>query len=141
MFETISVPPADKHYRLVQWATGKVGLRSLRGIIQHPAMELVGLHVHSEQKEGRDAGELCGLAPIGVRATRDVEHIIALKPDCVLYMQEGFDLDDICRLLEAGINIVTTRGEFFFPDKMDAHIRARCEAACEAGGASLHATG
>jgi 4-hydroxy-tetrahydrodipicolinate reductase len=141
MVEAISIPRQDKQYRVVQWATGKVGLRSLRGIIQHPAMELVGLHVHSEQKAGRDAGELCGLAPIGVRATRSVDHIIALKPDCVLYMQEGFNLDDICRLLEAGINIVTTRGEFFFPDKMDAQIRARCEAACKAGGASLHATG
>jgi hypothetical protein len=139
--ESISLPEKDRRYRVVQWATGKVGLRSLRGVIQHPAMDLVGLHVHSGQKEGRDAGELCGLAPTGVLATRSVDHIVALKPDCVLYMQEGFDLDDICRLLEAGINIVTTRGEFFFPAKMDAQIRARCEEACQKGSASLHATG
>jgi len=138
---TINVPGKEQRFSVVQWATGKVGLRSLRGVIQHPALDLVGLYVHSPQKEGRDAGELCGLDPVGVTATRSIDDIIALKPDCVLYMQEGFDVDDVCRLLEAGINIVTTRGECFYPAKMDAQIRARCEAACQAGGASLHATG
>src|SRR5690606_32750925 len=82
-----------------------------------------------------------GLAPVGIKATRGVDAIIAARPDCVLYMQEGVDADDVCRLLEAGINIVTTRGEFFFPEKMDAQLRARTEAACRAGGSSLHATG
>jgi 4-hydroxy-tetrahydrodipicolinate reductase len=126
---------------VAQWATGKVGARSLRGIIQHPDMELVGLYVHSEAKEGLDAGGLCGLEPTGITATRDIEDIVAARPDCVMYMQEGVNTDDVCRLLEAGINIVTTRGEFFYPPKMDAELRERTEAACRAGGASMHATG
>jgi len=138
---TLNLPDRDGHYRVVQWATGKVGTRSLRGVIEHPTLELAGLYVHSEAKEGRDAGELCGLAPVGIAATRSVDEIVALKPDCVLYMQEGFDLGDICRLLEAGINIVTTRGEFFYPEKMDPRVRELTEAACRAGGASIHATG
>jgi 4-hydroxy-tetrahydrodipicolinate reductase len=139
--ETLNLPARDKTLRVVQWATGKVGARSMRGIIQHPELELVGLYVHSEAKEGRDAGELCGLAPVGVSATRSIDDIIALQPDCVLYRQEGVDSDDVCRLLEAGINIVTTRGEFFCPDKMDPQLREATEAACRAGGSSLHATG
>lgn len=138
---TLQLPDRDERYRVVQWATGKVGSRSLRGIISHPMLELVGLYVHSESKEGRDAGELCGLEPVGISATRSLDDIISVKPDCVLYMQEGFDLDDICRILEAGINIVTTRGEFFYPAKMDPQIRERTEAACRAGGSSIHATG
>jgi hypothetical protein len=28
--------------------------------------------------------------------------------------QEGFDLDDLTRLLSSGINVVTTRSEFFY---------------------------
>ena len=139
--ETINMPDADKRLRVVQWATGKVGRGSLKALIQHPVLDLVGLYVHSEAKEGKDAGELCGLDPVGIAATRNIDDIVALKPDCVLYMQEGLDLDDVCILLEAGINIVTTRGECFYPDKMDAQIRQRCEAACQASGASLHATG
>jgi 4-hydroxy-tetrahydrodipicolinate reductase len=132
---------SDRRYRVAQWATGKVGSKSLKGVIQHPVFDLAGLYVHSAAKEGRDAGELCGLAPVGISATRNIDDIIASQPDCVLYMQEGYNLDDICRLLEAGINIVTTRGEFFYPARMDPSIRGRTEAACRQGGSSLHATG
>lgn len=134
-------PASNKTYRVVQWAAGRIGQSSMRAIIRHPRLELVGLHVHSESKEGRDAGELCGLEPIGVKATRSIDAVIALKPDCVMYMQEGYNIDDVCALLEAGINIVTTRNEFFYAKKMDSVLRERTEAACKKGGASIHATG
>ena len=54
-------------YRVVQWATGNIGSRSLRAVIEHPELELVGLYVYSDAKAGQDAGELCGLGPTGVR--------------------------------------------------------------------------
>jgi len=127
--------------RVVQWATGNVGSRALRRVIEHPKLELVGLYVHSAEKEGRDAGELCGLPPVGVKATRSVDEIIALKPDCVLYMQESYGLDDICRLLASGANIVTTRGEFINPRRMDLGVRERVERACQEGNSTIYATG
>jgi len=139
--KTLNLPAKDQRFSVVQWATGKVGAGSLRAIVRHPSLDLVGLYVHSESKAGRDAGEICGIEPIGIKATRKIEDVIALKPDCVMYMQEGANLDDICRLLEAGINIVTTRGEFFNPEKMNPEFRQRTQAACEKGKASIHATG
>jgi 4-hydroxy-tetrahydrodipicolinate reductase len=132
---------AKAPYRVVQWATGMVGRCALRAVIEHPQMTLAGVYVHSESKAGRDAGELCGLPPTGVAATRSIDEIIALKPDCILYMQEGCDFDDVCRLLESGANIVTTRGEFHNPAKMDPAVRERVQAACRRGGASIHSTG
>lgn len=128
-------------YRVVQWATGNIGSRALRAVIEHPALELVGLYVHSESKQGKDAGSFCDLAPTGVRATRRVDEILALKADCVLYMQQGFNVDDVCRILAAGTNIVTTRTEINNPAGLDAATRQRIEAACEQGGTSIHATG
>jgi 2,4-diaminopentanoate dehydrogenase len=130
-----------KTYRVVQWATGRIGESSLRELIRSPEMELVGVYVHSEAKEGRDAGELCGVAPIGITATRDIDKIIALKPDCVVAVQEGCNVDDVCRFLEAGINIATSRVDFLEPDRMDPEVRRRTQAACLKGGASIHATG
>jgi hypothetical protein len=127
--------------RVVQWATGNIGTRSLRAIIEHPRLELAGVYVHSQAKVGRDAGELCGLAPVGVTATADIDEIIALHADCVLYMQQWCNFDDICRLLAAGCNIVTTRVEFHHPLTMDPAIRARVEDACRRGNASIHSTG
>lgn len=128
-------------YRVVQWATGNIGLRSLQAVIEHPDLELVGLYVYSEAKEGRDAGELCGLGPTGIRATRRIEDIVALEPDCVLYMADRADIDVLCQLLETGANVVTTRNEFHRPASMDPDIRERIEAACRRGGTSLHSTG
>ena len=127
--------------RVVQWATGNIGTRSLQGVIQHPDLELVGLWVHSADKADRDAGDLCGLPTTGVAATGDPEAIVALGADCVLYMPRALDADEVCRLLAGGSNVVTTRGELHHPPSMDPDLRARIEAACAEGGTSIHSTG
>ncbi|MES2491058.1 MAG: dihydrodipicolinate reductase [Pseudomonadota bacterium] len=129
------------NYRVVQWATGNIGMRSMRAVIEHPALTLVGLYVYSDDKVGRDAGEMCGLTPIGVKATRSVEEIVALKADCVLYMPQQINADDLCRLLESGTNVVTTRTEFHLPSAVEPALRQRIEEACQRGGTSLHSTG
>jgi len=46
---------ADAPLRVVQWATGNIGLRSLTHVINHPQPELVGLYVYDEAKAGKDA--------------------------------------------------------------------------------------
>jgi 4-hydroxy-tetrahydrodipicolinate reductase len=132
-----STPP----YRVVQWATGNIGARSLRAVIEHPHMTLVGLYVTNPSKIGRDAGELCGLAPTGVKATGSIDDIIALKPDCVLYMQQGTNFDDLSRLLASGANVVTTRPDFLNPAVLDPARRKQIEEACGRGGTSIHSTG
>ena len=134
-------PPSRKPIRVVQWATGTVGASAMRAVIGHPDMELVGVKVYSEAKVGKDAGELCGLPATGVTATRDIEAILALQPDCVLYMPESTDVDDVCRLLQGGANVVTTRAEFFSRTTMEPGLRERLEAACREGSSSIHATG
>ena len=127
--------------RVVQWATGNIGSRSLRHIIQHPDFTLAGVYVTSAAKAGRDAGELCGLPPTGVTATGDIGEILALGADCVLYMPADCDLDQVCAILAAGANIVTTRGEFLHPGSMPSGDRERVEQACAEGEASIHGTG
>ena len=131
----------SRPYRVVQWATGNVGARALRRVIEHPGMELVGVWVSNPEKVGRDAGELAGLAPVGVKATGSLDDVIALKPDCVLYMPHVNRIDDVCALLETGINIVSTRMEYQNPAGLHAADRERIEDACRRGQASIHATG
>ncbi|HEU0171307.1 MAG TPA: hypothetical protein VFR26_07650 [Acidimicrobiales bacterium] len=130
-----------KIYRVVQWATGNIGTRALRSVIEHPTLDLAGVWVHAPDKAGRDAGELCGLDATGVAATNDIEDVVALGADCVLYMPRALDADEVCRLLASGANVVTTRGEFHHPASMDPALRQRVEDACAAGGTSIHSTG
>src|SRR5215831_3361183 len=129
-------------YRVIQWSTGNVGKLALRGIINHPELELVGLWVHGADKVGRDAGELCGIAPVGVKATNDTDALLALDADCVSYTATG-DLrpaeavDDMCRILASGKNVVATSVvPLVYPPAADPSIVARLEAACRAGGTS-----
>ena len=104
-------------------------------------MRLAGVHVHGQDKVGHDAGELCGAASTGVTATASIDDIVDLGPNCVLYMPNALNLDELCRLLAAGINVVTTCGTFHHPPSMDPEVRANVQAACELGGSSVHSTG
>jgi 4-hydroxy-tetrahydrodipicolinate reductase len=128
-------------YRVVQWATGNIGTKSLREVIAYPDFDLVGVYVHSPEKAGRDAGDLCGAATTGVLATNDIADVFALHADCVLYMPQQCNFDEVCQLLASGANIVTTRGEFHHPPTLDADVRERVERACAEGGTSIYSTG
>ncbi|KHK90954.1 NAD(P)H-dependent amine dehydrogenase family protein [Novosphingobium malaysiense] len=130
-----------KRYRIAQWGTGNVGRRALAAVIEHPLMDLVALRVFSGDKAGVDAGELCNKAPTGVVADLHAETVIAARPDCVIYLPNQADIPDMCRLLEAGINIATACVGFNHRDSLEPADRARLEAACAKGGASLYATG
>ncbi|MEU8896030.1 dihydrodipicolinate reductase [Nocardia sp. NPDC048505] len=128
-------------YRVAQWATGTIGRRSLRAVLDHPELTLAGVYSHTPEKAGRDAGELCGLPATGVRATNSLPELLALDLDCVLYMPRAFEQREVLALLEAGVNVVTTCGRFHHPPSMDPVLREQVESACATGGSALHATG
>src|SRR5258708_10356957 len=104
-----SMASRRKPLRTVVWSTGGVGTIAIDAIHGRPDLELVGVWVHSPEKEGRDVGELAGGAAIGLAATNDADALIALAPDCAVYAASGPERDagavpDYVRLLEAGIN-------------------------------------
>jgi hypothetical protein len=134
-------------YRVVQWSTGGVGRLALRAIASRPDLELAGVWVHAPDKAGRDAGELAGGAPLGIAASADGAALLALAPDCVCYTAAGEArprecIDDFCRMLEAGIDVVTTSiPGLVHPSAFDPKQVARLEQACRKGGATLYASG
>lgn len=133
---------SDGGLRVVQWATGNIGLRALRGVIRHPGLELAGVLVYDPAKDGVDAGVLCGEEPAGVAATTDRAAMRSLGADCALYMPRALDLDDVVTMLETGTNVVTTRGELFGGGhRLGSEGRARVLDACERGRSSIYATG
>jgi hypothetical protein len=123
--------------RVVQWTTGNVGKRSVRAIAANRALELVGCYAWSPDKVGVDVGVLCDIAPIGGTATDDVEALLALRPDCVVYNPMWPDVDELVRLLEAGVNVVSTAA-FINGANLD---QARIADACARGRSSIFGTG
>jgi 4-hydroxy-tetrahydrodipicolinate reductase len=134
-------------YRVIQWSTGNVGAFALRAIIRHPELELSGLWVHSEKKAGRDAGDLCGLEPVGVVATRDADALLETTADCVVYtatadLRPMDAVDDICRILRAGKNVVSSSVVgLVHPTSLTPEITEMLEAACSEGGTSFFTSG
>jgi hypothetical protein len=132
--------PGQRPYRVIQWATGKVGQVAIRHFAANPAFDLVGLYVTNADKVGRDAGEIAGIAPMGITATDDVDAILALEADCVHFAPAVEDIDMLCRILRSGKNVVTPLGPFY-PIGIYAKQVAQLEAACIQGGTSFHGSG
>jgi len=126
-------------YRVVQWTTGNVGKSSVEAIAKNPNLELVGLYAWSKEKAGRDAGELVGIEPLGVKATNDVDALLALKPDAVVYNPMWIDVDELVRILSAGVNVVTS-ASFITGHNLEAG-RDRIEEACRQGGSTMFGSG
>ena len=137
-------------FKVGVWGPGSMGVIALRGVIDHPELELVDVVVHSDAKAGRDAGELCGIPPVGVVATRDPASMIAGDADAVVYAA-GANLrpleavEDMVSVLRAGKNVVSCSVvPLVFPDGLGPEGAAFTEPLRRAaldGGVSFFTTG
>jgi hypothetical protein len=129
------------------WGPGSMGLIALRGVIDHPQLQLVDLVVHSDAKAGRDAGELCGIPPVGVAATQDPAAMLAGTADAVVYaaaanLRPLQAIEDMTAILRAGKNVVSCSVvPLVFPDAVDGAFTEPLREAALAGGVSFFTTG
>jgi hypothetical protein len=135
--------------RVVVWGTGFVGKMVIPEVVRHPAFDLVGVGVSSAEKIGRDAGEICGIGPIGIAATDDVEALIALRPDALVHYgptaaHANDNLRDIGAFLRAGVDVCSTAMTPWVWPHMSLNPPSWTEPiaeACAAGGSSCFTTG
>ncbi len=127
--------------RVVQWTTGNVARATVRAVQARPDLELVGCFAWSADKVGCDVADLVGLdEPTGVLATDDVDALLALRPDCIVYTPLHPDVAELTRILGAGVNVATSAG-FLTGHSLGPQARAELGAAALEGGASLFGTG
>ncbi|MDH6199307.1 hypothetical protein M2272_005977 [Mycobacterium frederiksbergense] len=135
--------------RVAAIGTGNVGKHALAQLVINPDYELTGVWVSSPAKAGLDAGELAGLdISTGIRATDDLDAILAAKPDCVVYTAIADNrlleaLEDYRRILAAGINVVASSAVFLqYPwQVLPAEMIEPIEAATQEGSSSLFVNG
>ncbi len=127
--------------RIIQWGTGAVGREALRAVLDpRSGLELAGVKVYSDGKEGVDAGVLVDREPVGVAVTVDVDRVLAIDADCVVYTPRLTSISEVCAILASGKNVVTT-AFLFHPNRIRLRDRDRVLAACLQGGTSVHGCG
>jgi 2,4-diaminopentanoate dehydrogenase len=139
----------DVTIRVYQWASGTVGRAAALEVLRRPGLELMGLHVRTPGKAGRDAGSVLGTGALGFAATADRQAVIDSNADVVVHAplpslvygdHEDQDLDDICALLAAGKHVITVVG-YLYPPAHPPAVQARLAEACATGGSTFHSTG
>lgn len=144
-----------RRLKVIQWATGNTGKRALREVIRDPILELVGVRVYDDDKNGIDAGELCGEPATGILATTDRDAVLQLDADCCVYMPRATGrgatrsgltedelVDDIVALVSKGTNVVSTCTDLFYRGiRLSEENRDRLLRACESGNASIWTSG
>lgn len=133
--------------RVIVWGTGYLGTQGLRKVIEDPALELAGLKVWTPEKQGKDAGEIAGVAKTGILATCDTAALLALKADCIAYFastvgRNAQAVADVVPFLEAGSNVVSiSHFDLQYPEFGPAEIVRPIESACQQGRSSFLLTG
>lgn len=137
-----------KSIRVLVWGPGGLGTVAIREVLARPEFELAGVFAYSAEKGGRDAGELAGVAPCGVRVVTDRAAALAIECDCVVYLARDFGnyhfTGEILQILEAGRSLISV-----LPLQDLEHLGASCDpefprklrAACAKGRSVFHATG
>jgi hypothetical protein len=135
----------NRPLRVIVWGPG--GLGSVVGWELHrlPEFDLVGVRAYSPSKVGQDFGSHIGVGPVEVVMTDDVDALLGLNPDCIVYTPRdagNFNTDDeLLWLLERGANVVTPLPFQHAELWREQAFVERLRAACSAGGSSFHATG
>lgn len=133
--------------KVVVWGTGNVGRPAIRAVLSHAELELVGVIVSNDAKVGRDAGELAGVAPTGVSATKDAGSVLTADVDAVVYaasadIRPDEAMADLLQCLSAGCDVVSTSFyDFLHPALVPEEPMAKVAAATQAGNSSLFVSG
>lgn len=126
--------------RVALWGLGAVGREAAHAVLDAPGLDLVAAKVFTDAKDGADVGTLAGRDPVGLAATASATGLLAAAPHCVVYAPRVPSVDEVCTLLRACVDVLTT-AFCFHPARMPAADRDRLLAACLDGGSSLHGSG
>ncbi len=135
--------------RVAHVGTGNVGRLALAELIENPAFELTAVCVSTEEKIGRDAGQLAGLGvSTGIAAVGDLDALLATEPECAVYCAMGDTrlpqaFDDVRRIMAAGVNVVgSAPGVLQFPwNVMPDKFIEPLELAGQEGNSSIYING
>ena len=132
--------------RVVQFGLGPIGQACVQALLQKPAFHLVGGIDADPQKVDKDLGEACGLKKrIGLAVRGDAEAALAeWRPHVALHTTQSFlnqIEDQLTTLIRAGVYVVSSAEELFYPYARDPEFCQRIDALAKQYGVAIVGTG
>ena len=132
--------------RVVQFGLGPIGQACAQALLQKPAFELVGGIDADPQKIGKDLGEVCGLKKrLGLAVRGDAEAALAeWRPQVAVHTTLSFlnkIEDQLTTLISAGVHVVSSTEELFYPFVRDPEFCQRIDALAKQFDVAIVGTG
>jgi 2,4-diaminopentanoate dehydrogenase len=133
--------------RVIQVGLGPLGRQIARYILEREGLELVGVVDVDPTLVGRDVGEVCGLAVLGldVAASLDEARLMAGEPPQVVVLATVSSIDKLVPQVEeaagAGLHVVSTCEELSFPWKQHPVAAEAIDRVCREHGVACLGTG
>ncbi len=124
---------------------GPVGQKMVRYAVERGCFNITGAVDPDPEKAGHDLGRLCGIEPLGITVRANLAEAIAGASAQVAVVATVSSLaalePQIVELAHAGLNIVSTCEELFFPWNTQPDLAKRIDRVCRDNGVACLGTG
>ena len=124
---------------------GPLGQMVVRYALERGCFKIVGAVDPDPQKAGRDLGELCGIKPLGIIVRSTLRDALGKRSADAALLTTVSSLaaieSQIAELAQAGLSIVSTCEELFFPWETNAEVAGRIDRECLANSVACVGTG
>jgi hypothetical protein len=124
---------------------GPLGQKVLRYAVERGCFNIVGAVDTDPEKAGKDLGQLCGIEPLGITIRDNLADAIKGQSVDVALVTTVSSLvaleSQVAELASAGLNIVSTCEELFYPWKTNPEVAGRIDEICRRNGVACVGTG
>jgi 4-hydroxy-tetrahydrodipicolinate reductase len=130
---------------IVHVGIGPLGAKTVRYAAERGCFNIVGAVDTDPGKAGKDLGGLCGIDPLGIAVSSSLDEAIAGKQADVALLTTVSSIialeSQVAELAGAGLNIVSTCEELFFPWKTNPDVAGRIDEVCRRNNVTCVGTG
>ncbi|MHA2315758.1 MAG: NAD(P)H-dependent amine dehydrogenase family protein [Candidatus Hermodarchaeia archaeon] len=124
---------------------GPIGQKIIKYAVERGCFNIVGAVDPDPDKAGRELGELCGTAPLGITVSSNLDDAIRGKsPEVALVTTVSSIVSfesHVAELAKANLHIISTCEELFFPWNTQPEVSKRIDRVCRENGVVCLGTG
>lgn len=129
----------------VHLGIGPLGRRMVKYAVERGCFNIVGAVDPDPDKAGKELGELCGIKPLGITVSSNLDEVIRGKSVEVAFVTTVSSIvsleSQVVELAKAKLHIISTCEELFFPWNTQPEVSRRIDQICRENGVVCLGTG